>query len=127
MSIFGNIVSKVVQFATGSSSASAAETPQAAPAENASASSSVAKVDVEKVLKDPADKVGQPSNYKTSIVDLLKLLGLDTSLEARQKLADELHYSGDKNDTATMNVWLIKQVYTELAQNGGKLPENWGH
>lgn len=127
MGIFSNIVSKVVQFATGSSPAQAADTPQTAPADTTGATPSVAQVDVEAVLKNLADKAGQPSNYKTSIVDLLKLLGLDSSLEARQKLADELHYSGDKNDTASMNVWLIKQVYTELAQNGGKLPENWGH
>ncbi|MXV36399.1 MULTISPECIES: DUF3597 domain-containing protein [unclassified Saccharibacter] len=130
MGLFSDIVSKVVHFATGSSSAQAAEAPQAASApsaESGTAAPSVAQVDVEAVLKDLAAKAGQPSNYQTSIVDLLKLLGLDSSLTARQKLADELHYSGDKNDTATMNVWLIKQVYSELAQNGGKLPSNWGH
>lgn len=133
MGLFSDIVSKVVHFATGSSSAQAAEAPQAAsapaaaPSAESGAAPSVAQVDVEAVLKDLAAKAGQPSNYQTSIVDLLKLLGLDSSLTSRQKLADELHYSGDKNDTATMNVWLIKQVYSELAQNGGKLPSNWGH
>ncbi|GBQ05198.1 DUF3597 domain-containing protein [Saccharibacter floricola] len=132
MGLFSDIVSKVVHFAAGSSSAQAAEAPQAAsapaaaPSAESGAAPSVAQVDVEAVLKDLAAKAGQPSNYQTSIVDLLKLLGLDSSLTSRQKLADELHYSGDKNDTATMNVWLIKQVYSELAQNGGKLPSNWG-
>lgn len=116
MGIFSDIISKVAHFATGSSSAQAADAP-----------SSVSQINVEEVLKDLAAKAGQPSNYQTSIVDLLKLLGLDNSLEARKKLADELHYNGDKNDSATMNVWLIKQVYKELAQNGGKLPSNWGH
>ena len=62
-------------------------------------------------------------NWKTSIVDLLKLLNLDSSLEARKSLADELHYAGDKNDTAAMNVWLIQEVMKRLSENGGKVPE----
>lgn len=120
MGLFNDIVSKVSGFAKSlfGSSAEAADTA-AAP--------SIAQVDVDAVLKELAAKAGQPLNYKESIVDLLKLLGLDSSLQARQKLADELHYTGDKNDTATMNVWLIKQVYTELANNGGKIPAGWGH
>ena len=61
-------------------------------------------------------------NWKQSIVDLMKLLGLDSSLAARKELAKELHYTGDTNDSATMNVWLHKQVMTKLAANGGKLP-----
>lgn len=124
MGLFNDIVTKVSGFAKslfGSSSAEAAETAQPATA------ASVAQVDVDAVLKELAAKAGQPLNYKESIVDLLKLLGLDSSLKARQTLADELHYTGDKNDTATMNVWLIKQVYTELANNGGKIPAGWGH
>ncbi|MCX5618352.1 DUF3597 domain-containing protein [Bombella sp. TMW 2.2543] len=124
MGLFNDIVTKVSGFAKslfGSSSAEAAETAQPA------AAASVAQVDVDAVLKELAAKAGQPLNYKESIVDLLKLLGLDSSLKARQTLADELHYTGDKNDTATMNVWLIKQVYTELANNGGKIPAGWGH
>lgn len=127
MGLFNDIVTKVSGFAKslfGSSSAEAADTAQ--PAASAAAPS-VAQVDVDAVLKELAAKAGQPLNYKESIVDLLKLLGLDSSLKARQTLADELHYTGDKNDTATMNVWLIKQVYTELANNGGKIPAGWGH
>ena len=61
-------------------------------------------------------------NWQTSIVDLLKLLGMDSSLQARKTLAGELHYSGDTNDSATMNVWLIKQVMSQLAANGGTVP-----
>ena len=99
----------------------AAGTPAAAPATPA------APVDVDAVLSDLASKAGQPLNYKTSIVDLLKLLGLDSSLDARKSLAGELHYSGSTDDSATMNVWLIKQVYAELAKNGGKVPEGWAH
>ena len=69
-----------------------------------------------------AAKAGRPSNYKTSIVDLMMLLGLDTSLGNRQTLAGELGYTGDKNDTAPMNIWLHKQVMTKLAENGGNVP-----
>ena len=64
-----------------------------------------------------ADK-GQPSNYKTSIVDLMKLLGLDASLANRTTLAKELGYTGDTNDSATMNIWLHKQVMESLATQG---------
>ncbi|MCX8666794.1 DUF3597 domain-containing protein [Acetobacteraceae bacterium B3987] len=126
MGLFNDIVSKVSGFAKSlfGSSAQAADAAQPAAA---SAASSISQVDVDAVLKELAAKAGQPLNYKESIVDLLKLLGLDSSLQARQALADELHYTGDKNDTATMNVWLIKQVYTELANNGGKIPAGWGH
>jgi hypothetical protein len=65
-----------------------------------------------------ADK-GQPSNYKTSIVDLMKLLSLDSSLDNRITLAKELGYTGDTNDSATMNIWLHKQVMESLANKGG--------
>jgi len=57
----------------------------------------------------------------------MKLLGLDSSLANRVELAKELGYTGDTNDSATMNVWLIKQVMTKLAENGGKVPTNLMH
>lgn len=82
-----------------------------------------AQVDVAKILEEK-NTGGQKLNWKTSIVDLLKLLDLDSSLEARKSLADELHYSGDKNDSAAMNVWLHKQVMLKLKENGGKLPDD---
>jgi hypothetical protein len=66
--------------------------------------------------------VGQPLNWRTSIVDLLKLLNLDSSLQARKELARELHYAGDLNDTTEMNIWLHRQVMVKLAANGGRLP-----
>ena len=81
-------------------------------------------VDVEKILADRAAQSGQTLNWQTSIVDLLKLLGMDSSLTARKTLAAELHYSGDTNDSATMNVWLIKQVMSQLAANGGTVTAN---
>ncbi|PIK72574.1 hypothetical protein CS379_13205 [Methylobacterium frigidaeris] len=82
------------------------------------------KVDVEAVLNDLASKAGQPLNWRTSIVDLMKLLHLDSSLSARKELAQELHYTGDTNDSATMNVWLHKQVIKKLEENGGKVPDD---
>jgi HEAT repeat protein len=66
-------------------------------------------------------------NWQHSIVDLMKLLNLDSSLAARRQLAEELHYSGDKNDSAAMNVWLHKQVMQKLAENGGKVPDELRH
>jgi hypothetical protein len=69
-----------------------------------------------------AEKKPQKLNWRTSIVDLMKLLDLDSSLQARKALADELKYTGDKSDSATMNVWLHKQVMKKLAENGGKVP-----
>ncbi|KMO12869.1 hypothetical protein NS228_25255 [Methylobacterium indicum] len=82
------------------------------------------KVDVEAVLNDLAGKAGQPLNWRTSIVDLMKLLHLDSSLSARKELAKELNYTGDTEDSATMNVWLHKQVIKKLEENGGKVPDD---
>ena len=79
-------------------------------------------VDISAVLTAMQADTGQPLNWKTSIVDLMKLVGLDSSLANRKKLAEELHYSGDTNDSATMNVWLHRQVMQKLAANGGKVP-----
>lgn len=80
------------------------------------------QVDVEEILTNMQKQSGQQLNWRTSIVDLLKLLNLDSSLQARKQLAAELHYTGDTNDSASMNIWLHKQVMTKLAQNGGKVP-----
>ena len=81
-----------------------------------------APVDVEAVLKDLAAKNPGPANWRTSIVDLMKLLQLDSDLASRKELAKELGYTGDMNDSATMNIWLHKQVMNKLAANGGKVP-----
>lgn len=81
------------------------------------------QVDVAAVLDAAVAASGQKLNWKTSIVDLMKALNLDSSLDARKQLADELNYQGDKSDSATMNVWLHKQVLAQLAANGGKVPE----
>ena len=82
-----------------------------------------APVDVDAVLSDLAEKNPQKLNWKTSIVDLMKLLGIDSSLENRKELARELGYTADQSDSASMNIWLHKEVLRKLAENGGKVPQ----
>ena len=90
-----------------------------APAPNTTAQN----VDVEQVLTDIQREKGNPDlNWRTSIVDLMKLLGLDSSLDNRKELATELGYTGAKDGSAEMNIWLHKAVMKELAKNGGKVP-----
>ena len=130
MSIFGTILSKLFPKShpavtnAGNTTADAAS-GQATPTGTAGASGSAASappVDVEQILNDMAAKNPQKLNWKTSIVDLMKLLDLDSSFASRQALARELHYSGDMSDSAAVNIWLHRQVMTKLAQNGGKVP-----
>jgi hypothetical protein len=80
------------------------------------------EVDVAAVMDKLAAQSGQKLEWRKSIVDLMKLLDLDSSLTARKELARELKFAGDMKDTATMNVWLHKQVMIRLAENGGKVP-----
>ena len=82
----------------------------------------MAEVDVEQMLDGMAAKSAEKLNWKTSIVDLMKLLGLDSSFGARKELAKELNYTGDTNDSASMNIWLHRQVMNKVAANGGKVP-----
>ena len=93
-----------------------------APASGGAAAA--ASVDVDAVLTEMASKNSENLDWKKSIVDLMKLVGMDSSLSERKELATELGYTGDKNDSATMNVWLHKQVLKKLAENGGKVPAN---
>jgi hypothetical protein len=79
-------------------------------------------VDVEAVLTKLAAANKEKLDWRKSIVDLMKLLNLDSSLSARKELAKELGYTGDMNDSASMNIWLHKQVMQKLADNGGKVP-----
>ncbi|MBR0669366.1 DUF3597 domain-containing protein [Roseomonas hellenica] len=91
-------------------------------APSAAAAAAGEPIDVEKMLTELAAQNGQGLNWRQSIVDLMKLLGLDSSLAARKELAAELRYPGDTNDSAAMNVWLHKRVMEKLAENGGKVP-----
>ena len=132
MSIFGSIMSKVF----GHREAAAATPPGAAapdtvpgkeaagqPAAGAAAPQQQ-PVDVAAVLTEMASKQSQKLDWRHSIVDLLKLLGLDSGLQNRKELAQELGYTGDTANSATMNVWLHKQVMQKFAANGGKVPDD---
>ncbi|KWV57407.1 hypothetical protein AS156_39550 [Bradyrhizobium macuxiense] len=139
MSIFGKIMSAIfggsanatppggaatsTAPAGGSSSASAsssapAAAPGAAPAQT---------VDVAPILDAAVAAKKEKLEWRTSIVDLMKALDIDSSLGARKELAKELGYTGDTNDSASMNIWLHKQVMAKLAANGGKLPPDIKH
>lgn len=132
MSIFGKIMSAIF----GSQPASAAPAggaaspgaPAGAPGASAPAAVPMAAVDVAAIVdKAAAAHKGEKLEWRTSIVDLMKALDIDSSLAARKDLAKELGYSGDMNDSASMNVWLHKQVMSKLAANGGKLPPEIKH
>lgn len=84
----------------------------------------LSEVDVEAILSELANENGQKLNWRTSIVDLMKLVGMDSSLAERKELAQELGYTGELNGSAEMNIWLHKAVMRELAKNGGKVPAN---
>ena len=126
MSIFGKIMGAI--FGT-SASATPASGGAAAPASGGAASSGSASlaapaktVDVAPILDKAVAAKGEKLEWRTSIVDLMKALDIDSSLTARKELAHELGYTGDTNDSASMNIWLHKQVMSKLAANGGKLP-----
>jgi hypothetical protein len=96
--------------------------PGAGDAATAGAAAQQQQVDVESVMNALAAKNPQKLNWRTSIVDLMKLLDLDSSLQERKELATELGYTGAKDGSAEMNIWLHKQVMNKLAANGGKVP-----
>ena len=126
MGILSNIFNKIFHSSDAKSTPPAATAPPAAApvpaASPAAPSAAMQEVDVEAVLNGMAQESAEKLNWRTSIVDLLKLLDLDSSLSARKELAQELHFSGDMSDSATMNIWLHKQVMIKLAANGGKVP-----
>ncbi|WCS26183.1 DUF3597 domain-containing protein [Methylobacterium sp. NMS14P] len=137
MSLLGSIVSKILH-PFGGGTADAAPAPNAGsggPAGTSTPSTPSAPgtaggsepVDVAAVLTGLAEKNPQTLDWRHSIVDLMKLLGLDSGLASRKQLADELHYTGDKDDSASMNIWLHKQVMQKLAENGGKVPDDLKH
>jgi hypothetical protein len=132
MSIFGKIMSAI--FGTKADAAPAAGSAAAggAAAGGSSGGSSSAApvavtVDVAPILDKAVAAKGEKLEWRTSIVDLMKALDIDSSFSARKELAKELGYTGDSNDSASMNIWLHKQVMTKLAANGGKLPPEIKH
>ncbi|MGI8546222.1 MAG: DUF3597 domain-containing protein [Gemmatimonadaceae bacterium] len=137
MSIFGTIMSKIFHHgqtpaagtsataSTGAPATAATPASAAAGADGASgtdATAPMSQVDVEAVLTAMAAQYSHPVNWRYSIVDLMAMLGIDNSLAQRKALAQELGYTGDMNDSATMNTWLYKQVMQKLEENGGIVP-----
>jgi hypothetical protein len=116
MSIFGKIMDAIF----GKAKAADAGTAGA----GAGGGATMSQVDVEQVVSDLAKQKKEKLDWRKSIVDLMKVLDLDSSLKSRQALAKELGYTGDMNDSAKMNIWLHKQVMTKLAENGGKVPDS---
>lgn len=128
MSILSTIFGKLFPSAhagnapTTVSTASGPTSNAALPTATVLTATPMAEVDVERQLDDMVSMAPEKYNWRTSIVDLMKLLGIDSSLTSRKELAQELKYSGDMNDSASMNTWLHRQVMTEVAANGGKVP-----
>ena len=129
MGLFNNLMSKIFGHASATAAPAPATTTQtqtagaAAPAPATTAVAPPPTVDVTAILDEMAKKNPEKLDWRRSIVDLMKLVGMDSSLTARKQLAAELHYSGDQNDSATMNIWLHKEVLKKLAENGGKVPK----
>jgi len=124
MSIFGKIMGAIFgskATATPASGGSAANTG-ASTGSSTAAAAPAQSVDVAPILDKAVAAKKEKLEWRTSIVDLMKALDIDSSLAARKELAKELGYSGDSNDSASMNVWLHKQVMAKFAANGGKLP-----
>ncbi len=119
MSIFGKIMSTIFGGAAQAAPA-AGGAPAAAGTPGAAAAGSV---DVTAILDKLADDHAEDLDWRKSIVDLMKLVGMDSSLSNRKELAKELGYTGSTGDSATMNVWLHKQVIAKLAANGGTVPK----
>jgi hypothetical protein len=129
MSIFGKIMGAIFGTkadatpagggaATGTGSSAGSSSAPAAPGQS---------VDVAPILDKAVAAKKEKLAWRTSIVDLMKALDIDSSLGARKELAKELGYTGDTNDSASMNIWLHKQVMAKLAANGGKLPPEIKH
>jgi hypothetical protein len=121
MSIFGSIMSAIFGNAQASASPVPPGVAPSAPTGTSPPPAAAGQVDVAEVLDDLEDESDEDLDWRHSIVDLMKLLKLDSSLTARKKLATELGYTGNMGDSASMNIWLHKQVMTKLAENGGKV------
>jgi hypothetical protein len=130
MSVFGNIMSAIFRHGaaqaqskpTGGTGAAGPSTSGGNPPHTGSAAAPESQVDVAAVLDKLASQNREKLDWRKSIVDLMKLVKLDSSLSARKELAKELHYPGGTKDSAAMNIWLHKQEMIKLAENGGKVP-----
>ncbi|QDW38665.1 DUF3597 domain-containing protein [Bradyrhizobium sp. KBS0727] len=128
MSIFGKIMSAIFGTKADAAPASGGAAPAGGSSSAAAPGAAPAQtVDVAPILDKAVAAKGEKLEWRTSIVDLMKALDIDSSFAARKELAKELGYTGDSNDSASMNIWLHKQVMTKLAANGGKLPPEIKH
>ncbi|MEO8562479.1 MAG: DUF3597 domain-containing protein [bacterium] len=134
MSVFGSLMNKILGHSARASEAKvnearpsapvAAPAPTAAAAPEATPTAPVTMAMIESVLTDMAAVSKQKLDWRNSIVDLMKLVGIDSDITNRRALANELGYTGDLNDSATMNVWLHKEVMKRMAESGGAVPAN---
>ena len=123
MSIFGSIVNAIFGTAKAAGAAVAGAASAATSAVTGTKPTPMTREQVEAMIQKKADETGRTNyNWKQSIVDLMKLLDLDSSLNSRKELAKELGYTGALDGSAEMNIWLHKQVMIKLEQNGGKVP-----
>jgi hypothetical protein len=127
MSIFGKIMGAIFGTKADAAPAGGGAAADAGSSGGAAATPAAATVDVAPILDKAVAAKGEKLAWRTSIVDLMKALDIDSSLGARKELAKELGYTGDSNDSASMNIWLHKQVMTKLAANGGVLPPDIKH
>jgi Domain of unknown function (DUF3597) len=134
MSIFGKIMGAIfgskadaAPASPGTSGSGAASSTAGTASPSSAPAAPAQSVDVAAIVDKAAAAKGERLQWRTSIVDLMKALDIDSSLNARKELAKELGYTGDSNDSATMNIWLHKQVMMKLAANGGKLPPEIKH
>jgi hypothetical protein len=127
MSIFGKIMGAIFGSHPAAAAPAGGTAPGSAPAAGTAPTASAPTVDVAAIVDKLVAAQKEKLEWRTSIVDLMKALDIDSSLAARKDLAKELGYTGDMNDSASMNVWLHKQVMSKLAANGGKLPPEIKH
>ena len=135
MSIFGSIASAIFGKKAPAATAPGAPGAPAAPAPKGTATAggapaggtAMTQAEVEGMIKKIADGQSEKLDWQQSIVDLMKLLKLDSSLTARKQLAQELGYKGSLDGSAEMNIWLHKEVMTKLAESGGVVPESLKH
>jgi hypothetical protein len=126
MGLLSTIISKVFGSKAATPTPTTPAKPAAAPVEIVAVAEAVAvpvePIDVTAYLDGLAAASKEKLAWKTSIVDLMKLVGMESSLSDRKELAKELNYTGDTSDSAAMNIWLHKQVLQQIAKHGGKLP-----
>jgi uncharacterized membrane protein len=118
-----NTAAKTTSYATSPTANAATAASAVKKAQTAAALAPAAPVDVEAIIEAAVKAKGEKSNWRVSIVDLLKALDIDSSFAARKELADELKYKGAYSGTADQNIWLHQEVMKMISENGGKIPK----